>query len=100
MVAATVEQVFTAAPKDLVEKRPAHPLNDRKVTLRDGAKAQGQGGKAFGSALVGVVWAVVDGKAVVHYGEMVRTAPNGRKSVDTVYGRALAAESDLVAVQS
>ena len=56
----------------LLRDRPPHALNDRGVTLRAGARAESMfaGGAAVlgGTALRGIVWAVVEGQAVVDFG--------------------------------
>jgi hypothetical protein len=95
-----MKTTYPTLDKQIEAKRAAHPLNDKRVSMRAGTYAVGQGGKTLGGPLVGVVWAVVDGKAVLHFGQSERVGRGGRVEVLSVYGRALADVSDIIEVGS
>jgi hypothetical protein len=77
---------------NLIANRPAHALNDKLVTLREGTVANPRhaGGATLkgGHGHQGYVWAIADGVAVVDFGA----------TSSGVALHVLAAEGDLVAV--
>lgn len=65
-------------PAEVIAKRVAHPLNDKTVTPKEGVTVTNASGVGVRHGVKGIVWAVTQGKAMVHFGTSESGHPLGR----------------------